>query len=216
MVEVIEGRRGDAAGRSQRWAWFGVAVAAVGVVATVMPSAGFSVADDIPVAEMVSKLEDAKGSLLLGGGIQALASMGLIVFGAWLHRVLRDREPDDSLAPTIAFGGSLVTAAMMAMAAAHTQLSGAMEDGVQAPILLTIHTLEENLFAGAWCTMAVVAATVAVSALRRGTLPRWLGGVSAFVAVLLLVAQLVVPWAGWFPAVVWVAVCSVGLRSAER
>jgi hypothetical protein len=192
----------------------GVGVAALAFAAVMVPSAGFSVADDLPVDTMVAKLSDARASLMVGGALQALAA--IVVYGAFVRRALLRREPEHALTPTIAWGGSLLTAAMAAMAAAHTQLAGAMEEGVDAPILLTLHTLEENLYAGAFCSLALVAGAVAVAALRRGVLPRWLGGVSAFVAVLLLIGQVVVPWAAWFPAVVWMAVSAVALRNAAR
>jgi hypothetical protein len=39
--------------------------------------------------------------------------------------------------------------------------------------------------------------------------------VSAFIAVLLLVLQVVVPWAGWFPAAIWLVAAGFGLRVRE-
>jgi hypothetical protein len=100
---------------------------------------------------------------------------------------------------------------MLAFGAAATQLAS-YEGAVDPAIPLTIHTLEENLFAGAWCAIAVVAGAVAFASLRGGSVARWFGGLSAFVAILLVVAQVVVPWAGWFPAALWVAISSFGLR----
>lgn len=191
----------------------GVAAALVGLAATMVPAAGFSVADDIPVETMVEKLGEASASLMIGGGLQAITAMALVVYGAFLRQSLQAREAPGALTPTVAWGGVLLTAALSAMAAAHTQLAGAMETTIDPAILLTLHTLEENLFAGAWCSLALAAGAVAVAGLARGAVQRWLGGVSAFIAVLLLIAQLVVPWAAWFPALVWVAVSTFALRT---
>lgn len=189
-------------------------VAATGVMGT---GAGFSVTDDLPVATMLEKLEDARSTLLLGGAIQALAAMGLVVFGAWLFMRLRAIEPAGALTAAVAGGGCGLTAAMMAMAAAHTQLATYGADEVVDPaVSLTLHTLEENLFAGAWCSLALVAGAVAVASLRHRVLPIWFGGVSAFIAVLLVVLQVVVPWAGWFPAMIWLVVAGFGLRPRQR
>lgn len=192
-----------------------IATAFLGLAAMMVPAAGFSVEDDLPVETMLTKLEEAQSSLMLGGAIQALAAMALVIYGAFLRRALTDREAPGALTPSIAWGGALLTAGMAAMAGAHTQLAGAMEEVIDPAILLTLHTLEENLFAGAWCSIALASGAVAIAGLRRGSVPRWLGGVSAFVTVLLLIAQVVVPWAAWFPAVVWIAVSAVALRSAK-
>ena len=192
---------------------------AVGVVAVsgVMGSgAGFSVTDDLPVDTMLDKLESAGGSLLLVGGLQALAAMALVVFGAWLVARLRAVEPAGALTSLVAGGGCILTAAMMAMAAAHTQIVIDLQDAVDPAIPLTLHTLEESLFAGAWCSLALVAGAVAVASLRHRVLPTWLGGVSAFFAVLLVVLQLVVPWEGWFVGAVWLVAAGFGLRPRQR
>ncbi len=184
-------------------------VALVGVMGT---GAGFSVTDNLTVDQMLAKLKDAESALLLGGAAQALAAMGLVVFGAYVATRLRAVEPAGALTSWIAGGGAVMTAAMLAMAAAHTQLAPGFEGAVDPAIGLTLHTLEENLFAGAWCSLALVAGAVAVAGLKHRVVPTWLGGVSAFFAVLFIVAQVVVPWAGWFPAAIWLIVAGLGLR----
>ena len=194
--------------------WFLGPLVGIGAVAAMMVTgAGFSVTDKIPVAEMLTKLEDARSVLLLGGAAEAFAAMGLVLFGVWASAQLRAVEPVGALTSRIVSGGAFVTAAMLAVAAALTQLSsGDALDAVDPAIPLTIHTLEENLFAGAWCSLALVSGAVAVAAFRHRVVPTWLGGVSAFVTALLLVAQVVVPWAGWFPSAIWLVVAGIGLR----
>lgn len=179
-----------------------------------LTGAGFSLSDDLPVETMLDKLAAVRSSVLLGGGIQALAAMGVVLFGAVLRRALAAREPANSLTPTIAWGGTLLTSAVASAAAAITQLAGGTDESPDPAVFLTMHNLQESLFAGAWCALALSAGAVAYAGLARGSVPRWLGGVSAFVTVLLLLAQVVVPWAGWFPALVWILVTSIGLRSA--
>ncbi|HLF98832.1 MAG TPA: hypothetical protein VI916_00035 [Acidimicrobiia bacterium] len=184
------------------------------VLGVMVVGVGFSVTDDLSVETMLDKLESARSVLLLGGALEALAAMALVIFGAWIFTVLRAVEPPGALTALVAGGGSLLTAAMLAMAAAHTQLATyEPKDSIDPAIPLTLHTLEENLYAGAWCSLALVAGAVAVAALRHRVLPTWFGGVSAFIAVLLLVLQIVVPWGGWFPAAVWLVVAGFGLRA---
>ncbi|HUR48550.1 MAG TPA: hypothetical protein VMY88_03335 [Acidimicrobiales bacterium] len=192
----------------------GLALAVVGFTAMEMTGAGFSVSDNLPVDTMLAKLDEARGSILLGGGLQALVGLGIVLFGALVRRTLLRSEPEGALTPTVAWGGALVTAAMVCVAAAMTQLAGGTDKAADPAVLLTMHTLQESLFAGAWCALALTAGAVAFAGLARGSIPRWLGGVSAFIAVLLLLAQVVVPWAGWFPALIWVVVASIGLRTA--
>lgn len=162
---------------------------------------------------MIARLEDASAGFQLGGGGQALVAFALVVMGAWVGLRLKGLEPAGSLCSRVAGGGFALAAAMLAMGAAHTQLATlAAEETADPAINLTLYALAENLFAGAWCALALASGAVAVLALRHRVLPAWLGGVSGFVTVLLLVLQVVLPWAGWFPAVIWLVVCGLGLR----
>lgn len=195
-----------------RTPWVAAGVGVVGLVAGLYASAGFSVTDKMPVATMLQKLDDAAGGMRVSGALQALTAMGLVLFGAHVRHLLLRREPDGSLTPTVAWGGALLAAAMTATAGAVAQLSVGYVDAVDKSVPLTLHSLDENLYAGAWCAIALVAGAVAVAGLRRGAVPRWFAGVSAFVATLLVVAQLTVPWIGWFPALVWIIVSSFALR----
>lgn len=196
-----------------RTAWLaGLAVGVGGFFAVFSSGAGFSVSDDLPIQTMVDKLDAVRGTLLISGGLQGLAAMALVIYGAFVCRVLKEREPESSLVPTVAFGGALLAAAMAAFGGAATQLAGSLENSVDPAIPLAVHVFEESLFAGAWCSVALIAGALAVAGLRRGAVPRWFAAVSAFVAVLLVVAQVVVPWAGWFPAIVWIAISAVVLR----
>lgn len=198
-----------------RMGWLVGPVVGLTIVAGMMTTgAGFSVTDDLPVDTMIDKLEAAKSSLLLGGALQAFVAMGLIVFGAWVARRLRSVAPPESTVPAIAMGGFGLAAALAAVAGAHTQLiSSDAPRMVDPAIALTLHTLEENLFAAAFCVLAVAAGAVAVAGLRHRIVPAWLGGVSAVIAVLLGVLQLVVPWGSWFPAAIWLVVAGIGMRS---
>lgn len=176
-------------------------------------SVGFSVTDGTPVPEMLAVLADASAEFQLVGGAQALVALAMVVMGVWVGLRLRSLEPVGSLCARVAGGGFALAAAMLAMGAAHMQLATVAADETADPAInLTLFTLAENLFAGAWCAVALASGAVAVLALRHRVLPAWFGAVSGFVTVLLLVLQVIVPWAGWFPAVIWLAVCGIGLR----
>jgi hypothetical protein len=213
MDRAATGSTDEAVRGSRAWIVAPV-VGVLGLVVMMSMGVGFSVTDDLPVETMIAKLEAARSSLLLGGAIQALAAMGLVIFAAWIYQRLHAVEPDGALTALVAGGGAVLTAATLATSAMHTQL--ATTDGkvmVDPAIALTLHTLEENLFAASFCSLALVAGAVAVAAFRHRAVPIWLGGVSAFFAILLLVVQVVVPWASWFPGGLWLIVVGVGLRS---
>lgn len=216
VMTTIERPQGvGAASRSRGWLT-GPATGVVALAGVMGAGAGFSVTDELPVETMLDKLESAGSSLLLGGAAQAFAAMAMVIFGAWIFSQLRAVEPAGALTSLVAGGGCILTAASMAVAAAHTQLAAIDPKEVVDPAIpLALHTLEESLFAGAWCSLALVAGAVAVAALRQRVLPTWLGGVSAFIAVLLVVLQVVVPWAGWFPSVIWLIVAGFGLRASD-
>lgn len=207
---------GAATGARAGWA-LGPASGLVIIGGMVLTGAGFSVTDELPVDTMIDKLVAAKSALLLGGALQAVVAMTLVVFGAWVAARLRSVQPSGSSLAGTAFGGFGLSAALAASAGAHTQLIATDADRMVDPaIALTLHTLEENLFAAAFCVLAVAAAALAVAGLRHRVVPAWLGGVSAFITVLLVVLQLVVPWAGWFPAAIWLVAAGIGLRSVGR
>lgn len=187
-------------------------VGVLGLVAGLYSSADFSVTDKLPVATMVKKFDDAASAMRVSGGLKALTAFGLVLFGAHVRHLLLRREPEGAMTPTVAWGGALLAAAMIATAGAITQLSVGYTDAADSSVPLTLHTIDENLYAGAWCAIALVAGAVAVAGLRRGAVPRWFASVSAFVAILLVVAQLAVPWIGWFPALVWIIVAAFALR----
>lgn len=216
MTAISVERPTNASRRGPRLATIGLGLAlgVVGFTAMEMTGAGFSVSDDLPVDTMLARLDEARGSVMLGGGLQALVGLGVVLFGALVRRTLLRSEPEGALTPTIAWGGALVTATMVCVAAAMTQLAGGTDKAADPAVLLTMHNLQESLFAGAWCALSLTAGAVAFAGLARGSVARWLGGVSAFISVLLVLAQVVVPWAGWFPALVWVLVASIGLRTA--
>ena len=194
----------------------GIAIGIAGFISLEMTGAGFSLEDNLPVATMVDKLEAVSGTMTLGGGIQALVGLGVVIFGALVRRTLLRSEPEGSLTPTIAWGGALVTATMISVGAALSQLTGASKSPSDPSLLLPLYNVAESFYAGAWCALALTAGAVAYAGLARGSVSKWLGGVSAFIAVLLVLAQIVVPWAGWFPAVVWILVASIGLRTTGR
>ena len=205
----------DGAPPSGRAGWvLGPVIGLATVGGMMVTGAGFSVTDDLPIDTMIDKLDAAKSVLLLGGALQAFVAMGLIAFGAWVATRLRAVTAAGSALPSVTMGGFGLGAALAAVAGTHTQLiSGDAPRMVDPAIALTLHTLEESLFAAAFCALAVAAGAVAVAGLRHRIVPTWLGGVSAFVAALLVVLQLVVPWAGWFPAAVWLVAAGVGMRN---
>ena len=193
-------------------AWLGAAAGLVGLVGIMTGEVSFSVTDNLPIETMIKKLNEASSGLLLTGGVQALAAMTLVLFGASVRRTLERREPEGTLTANIAWGGALLAAAAALIGSAFTQLASGFEGAVDPAIPLAIHAIEESLFAGAWCSVALIAGAVAFAGLKRGSVPRWFGGVSAFVAILLVVAQIAVPWAGWFPACAWLILSAFALR----
>lgn len=195
--------------------WIVGPVSGLAIVAGMLfTGAGFSVTDDLPVATMIDKLEAAKSVLLLGGALQAFVAMGLVVFGSWVATRLRSAIGGGSALPSVVFGGFGIAAALAAVGGAHTQLiSSDARRMVDPAIALSLYTLAESFFAAAFCALAVAAGAVALAGLRHRIVPAWLGGVSAFITALLVVLQLVVPWAGWFPAAIWLIAVGIGMRN---
>jgi len=129
---------------------------------------------------------DVVNSLISLMGI--LGFLGFLFFFGSLWSALRRAEGDDGWLAAAAFGGGLLSLAILFSGgtisfAAHSNACA----GIDPQLWQVLHDVGGGAFFISFFPLAVLLAASAVVAIRFGALPRWLGWMSAFVALTLLV-----------------------------
>jgi len=138
------------------------------------------------------------------------AALSLVVFGTLVRRLLD--EAGSSVLATLAFAGAVASGALVLAGDALSRAAAfsAMDEDFQ--LEPNTRRLFENagflLFVSAALAAILLVAAVAAEGLRRGVFPRWLGWVSAVVAVLL---PLAIGFVGFLVLWVWLLVMAVVL-----
>ena len=114
--------------------------------------------------------------------------LGLLFFFGSLWSALRRAEGDNGWLSAAAFGGGLASLIILlgssaGTIAAHNNACA----GIDPQLWQTLHDIGSASFFLSFFPLAVLLAASAVVAIRFGALPRWLGWMSAAVAVTLLV-----------------------------
>ena len=117
-----------------------------------------------------------------------LGFLGFVLFFGSLWSALRHAEGDHGWLAAAAFGGGLLSLAILfsgsvASVAAHSNACA----GIDPQLWQVLHDMGGAAFISSFFPLAVLLASSAVVAIRFGALPRWLGWMSAFVAVTLLI-----------------------------
>jgi hypothetical protein len=117
-----------------------------------------------------------------------LGFLGFLFFFGSLWSALRRAEGDDGWLSAAAFGGGLLSLAILfsggaASFAAHSNACA----GIDPQLWQVLHDVGGGAFFISFFPLSVLLAASAVVAIRSGALPRWLGWMSAFVALTLLI-----------------------------
>jgi len=117
-----------------------------------------------------------------------LGFLGFLFFFGSLWSALRRAEGDDGWLSAAAFGGGLVSLAIFFSGAATSFAAHSNAcAGIDPQLWQALHDVGSGAFFSSFFPLAVLLAASAVVAIRFGALPRWLGWISAFVAVTLLI-----------------------------
>jgi len=214
--------RATTPGRTGRgWAWAGVAagLAGIGMIVT----SGAVVVTEDALADNTLVLQEVIDKEAFVWAFQVLcsaAALGVAVFAAGLRRKLAAQAPADSLLPTLAASGLAAVAIMLLVGGGiSTELFWSLSQDLGKADADTIgaHLAIFNTMAYVWAGLGLTAGSVAVAAIRHGSLPRWLGWFSAVVTVLVILVQLVpLQYMAAFAGAPWLIVAGIGLARAER
>jgi hypothetical protein len=158
----------------------------------------------------------------VGGTIELLAILLLIVFSASLWSVLRDGEGEGGPFAATAFGAGLVSAAIkLASIPAVFAAVWRHDQGIDPQLAAALIDMNNVSFVLTWAIDAVMLAAAAAVIFRTGILPRWLGWLGAVAATLSFLsapAASRVPPLGMLLTFVWIIGVSVVLtrRSLAR
>ena len=116
-----------------------------------------------------------------------LGFLGFLFFFGSLWSALRRAEGDDGWLSAAAFGGGLLSLAILFSGGAASVAAHSNACGIDPQLWQVLHDFGSAAFFLSFFPLAVLLAASAVVAIRFGALPRWLGWMSAFVAVTLLI-----------------------------
>jgi hypothetical protein len=190
-----------------------------GVLFIALVIVGFAVGGEPPdlddgVEETVEFYADNRDSIFAGSAIEGIGAAVFIFFGGIFRSRLREAEGSRGTLSAIAFAGTIVFAAGLALDATfNIAINEAVEEQVDSNAVHGLAALWQN----DWVPFAVGLLTFLVatglSIIRYGLLPKWLGWVAILFAVLLVTPANPV---GFIGTGVLVLVISVMLAMRER
>jgi hypothetical protein len=163
---------------SRGWAFAGLGAGIAGLGTVVTSSMVNAVYDKNlhgDTQAMADKLADQTAPMFAFHTFTLVGAVLMVVFAAGLHRRLRDRLGEASIAPLVAFGGLLGTAVVSVLATGlDTEFMLGIPDGQVDPVNAVMY----NHWIGTipWCwVLAGLAGLALFTAARAGAVPRWIG-----------------------------------------
>lgn len=139
---------------------------------------------DKPVEEIVNFYLDNKGAVQIGAVLAVLAGLLLIIFGAYLRRVLEAAADEEDVFPLVAFAGLLTVAIGFAIDAT-ISFTAAETAGDLDPVgVQTLQAIYDNDFLPIVLGVAAFLWGTGLSALKSGVLPKWLAGLMILLGVI--------------------------------
>jgi hypothetical protein len=156
-------------------------IVVIGFIVTGEPKS----ADD-PVNEIVDYYLDNKGSIQASAYLGAAAGLLLILFGAYLRKVLRAAGGPDEMLSLVAFIGLVLVAVGFAIDVTIQLALAEAADDIDPVAVQALQALWDNDFVPIWLGVLTFLLATGVAVIRTGVLPKWLG----WVMLLLVVAGL--------------------------
>jgi hypothetical protein len=197
--------------------WFppftGVIFVALFVVILILIGQGQD-ATDKTAQEIVNHYQDNNTKESIGSILIAFASVFILYFGGWLRRMLRDAEGPDGILSTVVFGAAVVFSAGAAIGGSIHLALADLADDIDPIALQAINGIDFDLFFFFPVGLGTMILATGISAVRHGSLPRWLAWVSVVVGVLFFSP---VFWVDFVAAPLWVLIVSIiGISRATR
>ena len=197
--------------------WFppftGVIFVALFVVILILIGMGQD-ATDKTAQEIVTHYQDNNTKESIGSILIAFASVFILYFGGWLRRMLRDAEGPDGILSTVVFGAAVVFSAGAAIGGSIHLALADLADDIDPIALQAINGIDFDMFFFFPVGLGTMILATGISAVRHGSLPRWLAWVGVVVGVLFFSP---VFWVDFVAAPLWILIVSIiGISRATR
>jgi hypothetical protein len=178
---------------------------------TLLAVAAFVVSGDTPgeddsAREIVDFYTDNKDQVIVSSFLATLAAVALVWFAASLRAHIREREGGSGRVSALPFAAAiLIAVGITTFSGIETAAAGSVDD-IPASAMQTLNALDNGMFFTFAAGNLLMYASLAVAILRYGVFPKWLGWVSAVLAVVsitplffvaLLLSGIVFPLLGW-------------------
>lgn len=172
-----------------KWGWVGPALGIVFVALFVAISIIFGEgvdASEKTAEEVVDYYQDHESEQIVASIMVAFASASLLFFAGYLRRELYRAEGSDGWLPTVAWGGAVVFAAAASISATiHFALADLADDTdvVDPLVFQTLNAFDWDNFLFFAVGLGTLVLATGISAIRHGSLPRWLGWLAVVVGI---------------------------------
>jgi hypothetical protein len=171
-------------------------------------------ATDKTAQEIVNHYQDNNTKESIGSILIAFASVFILYFGGWLRRMLRDAEGPDGILSTVVFGAAVVFSAGAAIGGSIHLALADLADDIDPIAMQAINGIDFDLFFFFPVGLGTMILATGISAVRHGSLPKWLAWVSVVVGVLFFSP---VFWVDFVAAPLWILIVSIiGISRATR
>ena len=183
-----------------------------GVLFAVLMAVGMGIAGNAnvepydPSAQIARVYVEQRDQTELGAKIGLVGVVFFFGFLAYFRRRLQQAEGEGGWLTSVAYGGGLVTAAMLLVIVSMQMATRSVSIGVDAVVAKVFATWFWNsvwVFAPPMIAFTLGASLVIV---RYGALPRWIGWLG-----FLVVVSLLMPWIGMVVTLAWILLVSLVL-----
>jgi hypothetical protein len=168
-------------------------------------------------SEILAWYKAHNDTIVLGGWIFMIGSLGFVTFVSGLRQRLADAVGPDSQLPGLAVVGAVMTGVFAMLFPAVDVGAGIDKTEISPATAAAFHHAGDIFFVCAELAAVLPLAAVALVAWRRRVLPRWWAGFSGLVAVVLIVGPI-----GWIGLIFGLPIWTLGtslivlLGSRER
>jgi hypothetical protein len=188
----------------------------VGLFASVAVGSGAGTAELGDNELLAEVLAGDRAMVAVFQAAMTVGALALVVFAAAIRRHLAGQQPAGSLAPTIAGGGLVLTAALCLVGAGiGTELFWGLGDldAADPDSLAAMYHLLATM-SWVWAGAGLTAGALAYAGLKHAAVARWIGCVSAVAAVAIVGVSLVpLQYLSAFAGALWLLTVSIGLSA---
>jgi hypothetical protein len=203
-------------GRISKWfpPFTGVLVGVLVAVVNVLIGQGQDPGDKSP-AEIANHYSDHFGREMAAVICIGFACVFILYFGGWLRRLLRNAEgPDGILSGVVLAAAATFAAGAATLGSIHFVLTD-LADDINPIALQAIDAIDFDSFVIFPVALGTLVLATGISAVRHGSLPKWLGWASVVLGALFTFP--VTFWLGFFLGPVWFLVIGIyGMLLAVR